>query len=491
MKKNYIKFLLGIIFITPLLVNCSDDYLETEPSGLISADQITKASELNPGLQNANIAGLYSTMYSEATGGTGGHDDFGQKGYDIYSDILCGDMVLGGLNYGWYSGLARYTATVDYTDISNYKVWRYYYRVIYGANQVVDGLGGNDAVPETQEGKEIMGQAKAMRAYAYFYLANFFSTEYNPAEEIIPIYDNTKVPNQPKSTTEAVYKLIVSDLNDAIKYLDTFKRSGKQMVDKYVAKGLLAYVYSTMGKYAEAAQLADDVIKNGGFTLMTAEGVVGGFNDIASPLNAGWMWGVDLTLDIGLDLLSWWGQVDYYTYSYAAAGDPKIINWELYKRIPNDDVRKKQFFNRATMSMPYKKFYDPNREPMGQRKITTDYVYMRVAEMYLLKAENLAKTGNDAGAKETLKELVSKRMPDASYIDNLSGEALKDEIYFQIRAELWGEGKSYLAMKRNKATIVRGSNDLVLAGKKYKYNAEELTFLIPQNEIDNNPNISK
>jgi hypothetical protein len=40
---------------------------------------------------------------------------------------------------------------------------------------------------------------------------------------------------------------------------------------------------------------------------------------------------------------------------------------------------------------------------------------------------------------------------------------LKKEIYLQTRIEFWGEGKSYLAMKR-KATTTRGSNHLFFAG---------------------------
>jgi hypothetical protein len=43
------------------------------------------------------------------------------KGYDIYTDMLCSDMVLAGLNYGWYSRMVDYQATVDFTNISNYK----------------------------------------------------------------------------------------------------------------------------------------------------------------------------------------------------------------------------------------------------------------------------------------------------------------------------------------------------------------------------------
>jgi hypothetical protein len=37
--------------------------------------------------------------------------------------------------------------------------------------QVIKCAFGNDFIPETDEAKHIMGQAKAMRGYAYFYLA--------------------------------------------------------------------------------------------------------------------------------------------------------------------------------------------------------------------------------------------------------------------------------------------------------------------------------
>jgi hypothetical protein len=52
-----------------------------------------------------------------------------------------------------------------------------------------------------------------------------------------------------------------------------------------------------------------------------------------------------------------------------------------------------------------------------------------------------------------------------------------------------GEGKSYLAMKRNKATTTRGSNHL-FAGDSFQYNDAKLTFEIPQNEVLNNPFIN-
>ena len=110
--------------------------------------------------------------------------------------------------------------------------------------------------------------------------------------------------------------------------------------------------------------------------------------------------------------------------------------------------------------------------------------------MYLLHAEAAANLGMDAVAIETLKELLEKRLDDVSYLDGLSGQALKDEIYLQTRIELWGEGKSYLALKRMKRTVTRGANHLSFVGVPIPYNDERLTFEIPEAEILYNPFIS-
>ena len=84
-----------------------------------------------------------------------------------------------------------------------------------------------------------------------------------------------------------------------------------------------------------------------------------------------------------------------------------------------------------------------------------------------------------------------KNASDYAYVDGLSGQALKDEIYLQTRMEFWGEGKSYLALKRNKGTVVRGDNHPSLKGARIPYNDPRLTFVIPESEILNNPNIDK
>ena len=160
---------------------------------------------------------------------------------------------------------------------------------------------------------------------------------------------------------------------------------------------------------------------------------------------------------------------------------------KLQDQIKDTDIRKGQF---TSIGRPSFKFFDPARVIGGQRTVTTDYVYMRIEEMYLLNAEAKAMLGSDQDARTMLKTLLTIRGVDGAYLDALSGVALQKEIYLQTRIEFWGEGKTYLAMKRNKATVTRGSNHLYFAGDSFQYNDDKLTFEIPQNEILNNPLIN-
>ena len=319
-----------------------------------------------------------------------------------------------------------------------------------------------------------MGQAKGLRAYAYFYLSQYYIPEYTEGSTILPIYTDSSDPaNKPQSTTKEVYDLMISDLESSITLLNGFNRTEKYEMNKDVAKSLLAYVYGSMGTSAanlKAKALAEEVIGSG-YPLTTMAQSTGGFNDVNTP---SWIWGVDITVDAGLNLVSWWGQMDRYSYSYQYFGDRKGIDATLFDAIRPNDVRKTQFSTTTTSAYyltPLNKFYDAARVPAGASTTTTsDYIYMRIDEMYLLSAEMSAKEGLDGDARNRLKNILALRFTDAAdyaYVDGLSGQALQDEVYLQTRIELWGEGKSYLAMKRNKATITRGANHVYLKGSFY------------------------
>ncbi|MFD0993221.1 RagB/SusD family nutrient uptake outer membrane protein [Tenacibaculum geojense] len=496
MIKKYIKSIVLATFALTVS-SCGDELLTETPTENVSVDDVVSSGEIYPDVLDGTIRGIYEMMFQTGTGGTTAHEDYGQKGYDVISDLLSGDVALARNTYNRYSRVAQLIATEDFTiNTPNYIAWRYYYRVINACNLVIESLGGNEAVI-TDVNREPIGQAKAVRAYAYFYLSQLYINEYSAASTVLPVYIEGNDNAKPQSTTQEVYELMISDLEQSIVLLDSYSRSSLYQVNKDVAKGLLAYVYASRGEGEDnlkARTLAEEVINSGAYPITSRENVVGGFNNVEE--NPSWMWGVDLTIDNGLDLISWWGQMDYFTFSYQSFGDRKVIDKGLFDAIRDNDIRKTQFYNDATSSaylMPLNKFYHEDRTFRGQRNIEADYIYMRVDEMYLLSAEMAAKEGLETEAKNRLKDILAERFEDPAdyaYVDALSGQDLLDEIYLQTRIEFWGEGKSYLALKRNKETLTRGENHIYLSGESIEYNDDRLTLEIPQSEVQNNPFIN-
>ena len=499
-KLTYIFSIAAAILIT---TSCSEDFLDKRPTSFISLEDFRETSAINPEVSAGTLRGIYNQMVTAGIGGTSNQEDFGHKSFDLMSDLLSSDMAQVSTRYNRFVSLANLLWTTDKSiTLPNYTAWRFYYTLIKSANLLVDGNGGNDAVPTTDAGKAAMGQAKAIRAFAYFYLTQYYAVEYDPAKEVLPMYTEPGQSAQGKSKMSEVYDLMISDLNDAIGLMATFSRPNKALINADVAKGLLAYVYASMGESSKnvlAMNLANEVINSGAYPLMTAEEVTGGFTQLTTP---GWMWGFDITDANNLGLVSWHGFMDAYSYSYQAVGNNRGIDIDLYNNIDANDIRKQQFGSVASSGaytvgasphIPAGKFYNLNRKWFSQRPILDDYVYMRVAEMYLLSAELAAVEGNEGAAKNTLKMLLAKRFENAAdyaYVDALSGQALLDEIVFQTKIELLAEGKSYLLMKRRKLTNTRGANHANLKGQSFAHNDPRLTFEVPQRELTDNPNIN-
>ena len=490
MKRSLIYSLVAASLIS---IGCSEDFLDpVRNTNVITSEDIAANVDNNPALLGGSLNGIGSLLI-EPAGITGTrHYDFGQKGIDIWLDMLSGDMALSANTYGWYRDTANLVSTMDFSREENSIIWRYYYKVIALSNNVINSAGGNDVVPANADVRHIMGQAKAYRAYAYYYLAQIFQRAYDPAQPILPYTDGETI-SYAKVPASQIYDLIERDLIDAMALLDDFNPSSKQQINKYVAKGLLAYAYAAQGNYVDAKIQSDEIINSGVYPMTTAgqlafPGAGSGFNDVSTP---SWMWGYDITIDMGHNLISWWGQMDLFTYSYQAAGDRKTIDAGLFSSIPANDIRRTQFATSGgAIRMPVNKFFAPGRVVEGQRDVVTDLVFMRVDEFYLLSAEAAAKSGDETSAKNRLKELLTIRLGSAAnadaFVDPLTGTNLINTIYNQTKIEMWGEGKSYLAMKRNQATVTRGSNHVFRAGQSFLYDSDEMSFQIPQLEMDNN-----
>ena len=230
MKRSLIYSLVAASLIS---IGCSEDFLDpVRNTNVITSEDIADNVDNNPALLGGSLNGIGSLLI-EPAGITGTrHYDFGQKGIDIWLDMLSGDMALSANTYGWYRDTANLVSTVDFSREENSIIWRYYYKVIALSNNVINSIGGNDAVPSTPKLRHLFGQAKAYRAYAYFYLAQIFQRSYDPAQPILPytVGDPATV-SYAKVPASQIYDLIESDLTDAIDLLDDFNRTTKDKIN--------------------------------------------------------------------------------------------------------------------------------------------------------------------------------------------------------------------------------------------------------------------
>ncbi|MDR1592088.1 MAG: RagB/SusD family nutrient uptake outer membrane protein [Prevotellaceae bacterium] len=480
------------------MTGCSDSFLDTELTGsTLSENQY----QTLPEALDAHVRGLYGkmTMVSD-------HDLFGQKSIDIKSDMICGDIALTAINYGWFGSTASLNGTNSGGTDNNY-IWNYYYQIIKNCNQLLKtALLANVDAPVTHNDSLIAtyaGQAFAMRGYSYFILGTLYMPQYLEETALatadlpcVPIYTETSVGAQPQSSFRDVYAQAENDLVRAQSYLATFKRSSKTYIDLNVAKAMLAYVYlqrgskaSTPNDYDLAIELVDSIVANSECEILPlAQVTENGFNSIKSE---NWMWARDITTEMATGMASFFGQMDVHTYGYAFAGDIKAIDETLYGQIPATDERKK-WFDTGRSLCPDKKFFDPKRGVKAadvDRQWLNDIVFLRIEEAYLIAAEAAWRNGDETTARKWLEPLLEQRDPTVAA--NVGTVDLRSQLEFNWRVELWGEGRGLTTWRRFGGTRTRGSNHFYFSGESITEIDPRVVFVIPSGEYTYNPYINQ
>ena len=497
MKKNII-YLFLIFLSIQTITSCKKDFLNTNSSVNVQTNAIF--ADL-PSAQTA-LDGIYRNMYeylpsnlaNAAYDGATLHADFGQKANDLVIDLMGNDMVVNKQGYGWFNRDYQYTDRSNTGDQRRpHNIWRYYYILINNANAILDNI---DKVPGDQDTKNaIKGQALAIRGYSYFYLINFFQQTYkgNENKPGVPLY--TTVPSLPtgakgRGTVQQVYTQIVADLVGADTLLVNFSQDDLSHINQQVADGIMARVALQMEDWANAAKYADKAINGStAYTIMDAATYTGGFNSTTNPE---WMWGMAINADQSTAYASFFSHMDASANDYAQLGGQKKITKELYDKIGANDVRQSVFVAPGSGSANTPDYCQTKFMFSDASAFLGDYLFMRQSEMYLIKAEALARSGNETDSRDALNFLVQQR--DPTYTTALTGTALVDEVLLQRRIELWGEGFSLFDLKRLKTGLNRpqgtgnhGSPNFDPKIYTFSDGDPRLCLLIPQKEFDTNP----
>jgi len=476
--KNISKYLAFLLIPAAIAGGCKKSYLETAPSNQVTVDVVFKTTQ---GAQTA-LDGLYRLIYTYGIEENGGHDLFGQKSMDLILDLMGNDMVVNKQGYNWFNGDYRYTAGASSADNSrSYNTWMYYYQLVNNANSIIVNI---DNATGTQADKDnIKGQALFIRANSYFYLANFFQHTYkgNENKPGIPTYSAPTQEGHSRGTMQNVYDSIVKDLTSAEALLkDITTRRDLSSVDVTVVQALRARVALHMEDWGTAATYAEKVIPR--YTLMNnsnpaSADYLNGWNSVS---NSEWIWGATVISDQATVYPSFFSHMDSEPNGepggYASLGQQKRITKELYDKIDNADIRKQVWVAPGTGNTSAPDYSQLKFRLADPSSWAGDYLYMSVAETYLIDAEALARQGQDGPARTALETLIKNRYPAYSAAA-FSGSALIDEILLQRRIELWGEGLALLDIKRLKTGLHRATG----AGN-YSSGYDPITYTLPDQD---------
>ncbi len=516
--KTISRFLV-LVFAALFVASCTD--LNTFPEGGTKTEEQKQAAiEANPELSQADVAAIYATMIElfVGLGGNEFHSDFGYAALCITMDAHGQDVTCQNTGYNWFSPAYDYSGR-NYTSGESLMTWNVYYKIIAAANRVLSGIPA-DAQDKTLQAYR--GQAYACRAFAYLNMAQLYQFNYvgNEEKPCVPIITENmpadKLTNNPRATVQAVYDLVMADLNEAITLLEGYNRADKGQVNQAVAYGLRARAHLTKQEWAKAAADADKALTLSGAVPYTMEDVSKPTFTSADANSVLWANIITENNDIvKTGIINWPSHLSsLFSDGYTGVGVSKNISVLLYNEIADSDVRKGWWLNdklespliedpiysdwvsktSKTVGAYANVKFGVYNDDMKNLVAASDWILMRAEEMLFIKAEGLAMSGNTTEAKTIIDNFVkTNRNPQYTGAPS-DAQGLQDEIWMQRRIELWGEGFSFFdIMRLGKPIIRKDENGLSSFPDAWQFNIEAksqiLLYLIPRSEIEANQGI--
>lgn len=483
---------------------------ETEPmSSTATTEQVQKQEEAATSFAWSMPAKFNDVWSSDR------HYSFGYGALMQVRDQMTQDLGEGGDNgYTWWNAWAGNLYQGDGYIYPQF-IWNSYWGFLLATNTLLESIDITTASAK-QQGLYATGLAQRALIYLdmarmYEFLPNdIYSGENEYGRDVtgltLPIVTEKttaeEARNNPRAPHEKMVEFIKADLETSLKYIDNLPSEfaiTKTVADKACVYGLLARLYLWDASFKEEMNLegADEAYKaaadnarqaikeakNTGVVPMTQAQCLDtktGFNNISC-----WMWGSTQnsetpTVKTGIiNWTSWLSNQTTYGYTGSGTGMYVSIDKSLYDRISDSDFRKLMFVAPANSPLADKVTYaagmsaddiaamvayasvkfrpnDGNCDDYNTGS-SSAYPIMRVEEMYFIEAEATAHLNptEGLGLLKTFMKEVGQRNPNYNCMKT-EKEDIIEEIVFQKRIELWGEGQTFFDVKRLNMPVVRG-----------------------------------
>ncbi len=466
MQKLSYSLLFGLLL---LVSSCGEDFLEIDPEQSVDiANAVIDLQSLN-----ASTNGVYDRLQSP--------DAFGRT-LVLVPDLMADNAFISLQNANRYQPQNEHIVLA--TDGFTAEAWERLYEVIVNANLIIAGFPNATFLDtELEEANNRLGEAHALRALAYWSLVRYYARPYtftaDASHEGVPVVNDAgqgSIIAPSRNTVAEVYAQIEADLNEARNLL-TLNENGRANRD--FATGLLAKVNLYKENWATAASFASEIIDSGNYTLYDSTNWVASWDQEFASESIFEL--INTNIDgAGINSIGFFYDQDGY-------GDA-IANFELYNAFSDSDVRKQTLLDSARLDGENPAIII-NKYPEGQPDFADNIKIMRLAELYLIRAEARAEQGDAAGAQADLNAIKLRVDPNATP-STATGAELISEIINERRLELAFEGDRLYDLVRRDISYTKFEKTEI-SFEVDPSQSDQVIAPIPQVERDANPNISQ
>jgi len=450
-----------LIVIGFFLITSCDGLLETQPTDTIDPEV---AQENISGIE-AILTSVYNRLQSQWR--------FGREvtlGPDVLADNTDQHPITSG----------RYDAMAANSQGSHISFWNTAYLTINEANFVISGANEVEDVPQSTRDR-LRGEGLFQRGHAYFDLARTYG--YEPGREVNGFTESAILRTEPtrdlgdadlraRSSNVEIYNQAVSDLEEAAELLSESDR-GVYYANYAAANALLARIHLYLENWDEAIDHADIALAATNAELDDTEEAFMDNPFDQSPPNSESIY--ELAIDPVEESLG--SNLGLCPYTNPRHWFDVIPSENLLDVFEEDDYRN-HLFAVADDGFPYTLKWN-----CSTGNVDDNVPLIRVAELYLIKAEAHAELDQIVPALDNLETLQSAR--GLSPFVSTDTDEIIEEIMVERRRELNFEGHRFYDLKRRGMDITKQEGATTVP-----YNDFRILSPIPQSEADNNPNLN-
>jgi hypothetical protein len=369
---------------------------------------------------------------------------------------------------------------------------------VYKCNAAIDGLQKSTKLTPAVH-QQLLGEAKFMRAFFYFYLVNLFGDV--PLALSTDAEANTLLARSPKAD---VYSQIIADLKEAKDLMNsnypdaTLLGTTIERVrpTKWAAEALLARVYLFTSDYANAETEASGVINN-----TALYGPLPAFNSVFLKNSKESIWQLQPTAN-NLNTIEGRMFVIPPTGPNSSFNPVRLSTFLLNSFEPNDQritignwisrtIYNTSSTTKDTVYFPfkYKIYSSPGVTSAGA--MSEYFMVLRLGEQYLIRAEARAKQNKISEAQGDLNAIRTRAgLANTTATDQPS---LLTAILDERRHELFCEwGHRWLDLKRTgKVDAVMTVITPLKSNGTIQWRSYQQLYPISQGELDKAPNLTQ